>query len=592
MDSTKPKIVTIIQVRRGSSRLPDKVFRPLSGKSLFVRQVERVRASLLCGQVVVATTLNPADDLVAAACAQEGWECFRGHDADLLDRHYQAALKHRADIVIKIPGDCPLIDPAIIDRVIGFYLENGDRYDYVSNLHPATWPDGNDVEIMSFQTLEKAWEDATRPFEREHTTPYIWERPEQFRIGNVVMEGGADYSMTHRLTIDYEEDYQFISAVWSALYPVNSLFGVGDILDLLDKRPDIYMINRSLAGVNWYRHHLDELTMVDAGQTKFAAGESNAGPQEGTLSRSLTPIALKVREHIIRMSAGGGCFIGASLSCVELLVYLYADFLRLGKRTPVDGTPVNGTPVNGTRVDDPADDSRNAMDDPRDDPQRDFLFLSKGHDVPALYGTFVEMGLLDAGRLNNHLSTSDHIYWHPNRAIPGVEFHSGSLGHLPAVAAGVALDCQLKGLDNRVVVITGDGELNEGSIWETILVANAYKLGNLTIVVDRNQFQANIRTEDLVPLEPLADKFRAFGCQVRRIDGHDFTQLQEAFGKVGGDKVNVIIADTVRGKGLPSIEARADRWFCSFSDAEVSQLLEELHGNIAATIESETLVVR
>src|SRR5258708_11540813 len=252
---------------------------------------------------------------------------------------------------------------------------------------------------------------------------------------------------------------------------------------------------------------------------------------------SLQSRALRVREHIIRLSAGGGCFIGASLSCVELMVYLYADVIKPGQGGNAGGLPSGLSGVHPG------------------DPQRDFLFLSKGHDVPAWYGTFVEMGLLDADRLKNHLSTADSIYWHPNRAIPGVEFHSGSLGHLPAVAAGVALDCQLKGLDNRVVVITGDGELNEGSVWETILVANAYKLGNLTLVVDRNQFQANIRTEDLVPLEPLADKFRAFGCRVRRIDGHDFTQLQEAFGElpVGGDKVNVIIADTVRGKGLPSI---------------------------------------
>ena len=213
---------------------------------------------------------------------------------------------------------------------------------------------------------------------------------------------------------------------------------------------------------------------------------------------------MKVREHIIRMSAGGGCFIGASLSCVELMVYLYACHLRRSKQEEAG--------------------------EQSDDPLRDFLFLSKGHDVPALYGTFVEMGMLDASRLSNHLSTSDSIYWHPNRNIPGVEFHSGSLGHLPAVATGVALDCKLRGGDNRIVVITGDGELNEGSVWETILVANAYKLDNLTIVVDRNQFQANIRTEDLIPLEPLEDKFRAFGCNVQRIDGHNFIQLQGAFG--------------------------------------------------------------
>lgn len=281
---------------------------------------------------------------------------------------------------------------------------------------------------------------------------------------------------------------------------------------------------------------------------------------------SLRSTAVKVREHIIRMSGGGGCFIGASLSCVELMIFCYAKVIRR---------------------------KAGGQQDTVHDPGRDYLFLSKGHDVPALYGTFAEMGFLDPARLANHLSTADSIYWHPNRQIPGVEFHSGSLGHLPAVAAGVALDCKLREGDNRVVVITGDGELNEGSVWETILVANAYGLDNLTIVVDRNQFQANIRTEELVPLEPLSDKFAAFGCLVVRVDGHDLRQLEKAFDEPAQKgKVKVIIADTVRGKGLPSIEARADRWFCSFTAAEVAQLLEELHGNVRATIESETLTVR
>lgn len=285
----------------------------------------------------------------------------------------------------------------------------------------------------------------------------------------------------------------------------------------------------------------------------------------------LQSMALKVRAHVIRMSAGGGCFIGASLSCVDMMVYLYASLLKRGQ------VGMN-------------------------DPGRDYLFLSKGHDVPALYGTLVEMGWMEPHRLENHLSVSDHIYWHPNRAIPGVEFHSGSLGHLPAVAAGVALDCKMKGQANRVIVITGDGELNEGSVWETILVANAYRLDNLTILVDRNQFQANIRTEELIPLEPLVDKFEAFGCRVCRIDGHDFAQLEKAFEDQAGagertqdrgdGSVRVIIADTVRGKGLPSIEARADRWFCAFSTEEIHRLLDELHGLQEALIESETLVVR
>ncbi|HEY8972410.1 MAG TPA: hypothetical protein VIM64_25065, partial [Puia sp.] len=138
--------------------------------------------------------------------------------------------------------------------------------------------------------------------------------------------------------------------------------------------------------------------------------------------------------------------------------------------------------------------------------------------------------------------------------------------------------------------------LNEGSVWETILVAGAHKLDNLTLVVDRNQFQANMRTEELVPLEPLVDKFEAFGCRVRRVDGHDFLQLEEAFGELpasnGTGGVNVIIADTVRGKGLPSIEARADRWFCAFKEEETAQLLLELHGEEETVISSETLVVR
>ena len=273
--------------------------------------------------------------------------------------------------------------------------------------------------------------------------------------------------------------------------------------------------------------------------------------------------ALRVREHIIRMSTDGGCFVGASLSATDLMVYLYQGFLNISKEN-------------------------------LNNPSRDYLFLSKGHDVPALYGTLVENGILEASRLQNHLSTADNIYWHPNTKIPGIEFHSGSLGHLPAVAIGVALDCKMSGSNNLIVCILGDGELNEGSCWEAMMVANAYKLDNLIFVIDRNKFQANIATEDLIPLEPLTDKFEAFGAAVARIDGHNFEELEETFNKIPfqKDKLNVVIADTIRGKGLPSIEARADRWFCNFSQNEVSQLLEELHGVHSANIESETLMVR
>src|SRR5580698_9504752 len=214
-------ILTIIQTRRGSTRLPDKVLMPLQGKPLFVRQAERVRAASLCGRVIIATTTDSNDDVIAEVCRNEGLDCYRGHATDLLDRHYRAALHYTADTVIKIPSDCPLIDPALIDEVIGYWLDHAGEYDFVSNLHPATWPDGNDVEIMTFSALEQAWRQADRPLEREHTTPFIWERPALFRIGNVTMEGGLDYSMTHRFTIDYAADYQFIRAVFEELYPVD-----------------------------------------------------------------------------------------------------------------------------------------------------------------------------------------------------------------------------------------------------------------------------------------------------------------------------------------------------------------------------------
>lgn len=283
---------------------------------------------------------------------------------------------------------------------------------------------------------------------------------------------------------------------------------------------------------------------------------------ESVLS-DLQKTALRVREHIVRMSTDGGCFTGASLSATDLVVYLYKQFLN----------------VHAGNLDDPG---------------RDYLFLSKGHDVPALYGTFVELGWLAADRLQNHLSAGDSIYWHPNVNVPGIEFHSGSLGHLPSVALGVALDCKITGAPNKIVCILGDGELNEGSVWEAVLVANAYGLDNLLFVVDRNFFQANMPTEELIPLEPLTDKFAAFGAAVKRVDGHDFNALADALGQFPfqSGKLNVLIADTRRGKGLPSIEARADRWFCNFTRDEVEQLLRELHGEHAATLESETLVVR
>jgi spore coat polysaccharide biosynthesis protein SpsF len=262
-------MLTLIQARRGSSRLPDKISLDLCGRPLLVRQVERVQLASRAGQVAVITTTDPADDALADMCQQHGIAVFRGNALDLLDRHYQAALHYgETEAVVKIPSDCPLIDPAIIDKVLGYYDATQGQYDFVSNLHPATYPDGNDVEVMTFAALETAWREAQRPLEREHTTPFFWENPERFRLVNVAWETGLDYSMSHRFTIDYAADYEFIKAVYEALYPVNPAFSLADILSLLKQRPDIYALNADLAGVNWYRNHLDELKTVNAGNTK------------------------------------------------------------------------------------------------------------------------------------------------------------------------------------------------------------------------------------------------------------------------------------------------------------------------------------
>jgi len=279
--------------------------------------------------------------------------------------------------------------------------------------------------------------------------------------------------------------------------------------------------------------------------------------------KQLEQLSSRVREHIIGMSTDGGCFIGASLSCTDIIVFLYHEILKVAPKTVSD-------------------------------PRRDYFFLSKGHDVPALYGTLAELGFIEKERLQNHLKTNDYLYWHPNRQVPGIEFHSGSLGHLLSVSIGVAIDIKIRGGNNRVFVLLGDGELDEGSVWEGMLIAAARQLDNLTAIVDRNQFQANMQTEKLVPLEPIEKKFDSFGWSTRRIDGHNFDELESAFRKlplrVG--KPSVIIADTVRGKGLPSIEKRADRWFVNFKHEEVEHLLRELHGEGVTELTSETLMVR
>lgn len=258
-------------------------------------------------------------------------------------------------------------------------------------------------------------------------------------------------------------------------------------------------------------------------------------------------LAKKVRENIITLSTNGGSFAGAALSAVDVITYIYSDFMNISKEI-------------------------------LDSDERDYFILSKGHAVPVLYGLFVELGWLERDRLENHLKTNDNIYWHPNTKIPGIDFHSGSLGHGLPISIGVAKDIKMKRKSNKILVMVGDGELNEGSNWEAIMAASAFKLDNLILIIDRNKFQANMQTEELIPMDSYLKKFEAFSWNCFTIDGHDFNDLNNTFNKIdlNSGKPNVIIAETIRGKGISSIEARADKWFVNFSESEAISAMKEL----------------
>ena len=245
-------VVVVVQARTRSSRLPGKVLLPLAGRPLLERMLERIRAARTPDDIIVATTDEASDDVVYDLSMAAGVSCYRGDTNDLLDRHLQAARHASADVVVKIPSDCPLIDPSVIDRVIGFYKADASAFDYVSNLHPATFPDGNDVEVVPMPVLETAWREARAGYEREHTTPFIWERPRQFRIANVEVGGGADYSNSHRLTLDYAEDYDLIAAIYDALWTPTRIFSMDDVLELLRVRPELSRVNAKYLGRGWY----------------------------------------------------------------------------------------------------------------------------------------------------------------------------------------------------------------------------------------------------------------------------------------------------------------------------------------------------
>ena len=210
----KSSVVAIIQVRKGSTRLPGKVLLDIQGKSLLEHFIDRLRVAKLIDNIVIATTTNEKDRGIVEFSQKQDIACYAGSEDDVLDRFYQAARRYKAGIIVRITPDNPFNDPEVTDKVIGYYLKHRDDFDYVSNNIRPTYPEGLDVEVFSFAALEKAWQEAKRPSEREHVTPYIWNHPELFRLANV--ENDEDLSH-HRWTLDYEKDLRFTREVYARL---------------------------------------------------------------------------------------------------------------------------------------------------------------------------------------------------------------------------------------------------------------------------------------------------------------------------------------------------------------------------------------
>ncbi len=232
------KVVAIIQARMGSTRLPGKVLKDLAGETMLVRVVDRLRSARLVNEILIATTDRPADDAIVAECRKCSVEVSRGDQDDVLDRYFHAAQLKKADVVVRVTSDCPLVDPEITDKTIAAFLEA--HPDYASNVIVRTYPRGLDTEVISFDALARAWQHASKPFEREHVTPYIYQRADEFRLLSVA--GNRDFS-AGRWTVDTAEDLEFVRAVYRHFEP-GVHFSWRDVLDLLNRCPEIANLNR------------------------------------------------------------------------------------------------------------------------------------------------------------------------------------------------------------------------------------------------------------------------------------------------------------------------------------------------------------
>lgn len=210
------RIGAVIQARMGSSRLPGKVLMPIGNATMLQRVIERVAQVSQIARYTVATSRQSNDDILAVRCAIWRVQCYRGSHLDVLDRYYRAAALMGLSAVVRITADCPLLDPAVVSEVIRTFIVTGA--DYASNVHPASFPDGLDCEVIRMTALEQAWDEAREQFDREHVTPYIWRQPERFRIVNVSREPNLSHL---RWTVDTNEDLMRVRELYSR-YPLGS----------------------------------------------------------------------------------------------------------------------------------------------------------------------------------------------------------------------------------------------------------------------------------------------------------------------------------------------------------------------------------
>lgn len=248
------KVVAIIQARMSSTRLPGKVLKTASGRTMLDRMLERVRQSRTVNQVIVATTTDPSDDPIVRACRRYGAEVFRGSLPDVLDRYYQAAKLYQAEIIVRLTGDCPLIDPILIDEVVLALIEH--RVDFACNRLPPpfsrTYPIGLDVEACTFQALESAWLNADQKHEREHVLPYLYAVPGRFTI----LQLNHTEDLGHlRWTLDTPEDLKLLRRVYRYFKGRND-FSWLQVLKLWREKPEMFEVNAQVK----HKSYLDSET--------------------------------------------------------------------------------------------------------------------------------------------------------------------------------------------------------------------------------------------------------------------------------------------------------------------------------------------